>query len=75
MDAGDPKPPVEFANRVIQQLADHIVGRSDLDPNDYVLIRVLFRRFAGSWVALCQGDPKHMTLLANAVTAWGQTGK
>lgn len=65
-------PPLVFANQVIQMFAEHLLGGSaQLEAADFGLIRVVFRRLGGSWFELCQGSPKHTSLLIEAVKAWG----
>lgn len=62
--------PLEFANQVVEQFADHLVGRKP-KPNDFSVIRVTFRKLRGSWVELCSGNILHLMLLSQVVRAWG----
>jgi hypothetical protein len=65
-------PPLVFANQVIKMLGEHLLGDSaELDPEDYLLIRVVFRKLGGSWFEVCQGSPKHTNLLIESIKAWG----
>lgn len=68
-----PDPPKVFANRLIRQVVDHSFG-SDLlvEPNDYLAIRTTFRSLKGEWQEVLQGSPKHLDILKQVVTAWGQ---
>lgn len=67
------KVPLVFAHQVISQFVDHVGGdRKSLDREAYQLIRVTFRRLGGVWSLLCDGDPKHLNLMIDAVRAWGK---
>lgn len=63
----------EFANRVIRQFADHLLG-TDLiiEPKDYLVLRLIYRKLGGSWLPFFQGDIKAVTLLENVITGWGK---
>lgn len=66
------RPPLVFANRVIRQYADHLVGDDVMIlPNDYAVIRMVFRWCGGSWERLDHGDIVHNRLLAKILTTWG----
>lgn len=68
-----PPPPLLFANHVISQFSAHLLGEDTIvEPNDFMAIRVVFRRLGGSWENLQLGDPAQMEILKNVVGAWGQ---
>ncbi len=68
-----PSPPLVFANRVIRQFVDHIVGDDVLVlPHDYTVLRVVFRSCQGSWERVSHGDIVHNRLLARIVSVWGK---
>lgn len=68
-----PPPPLVFANRVIRQLVDHMLGEDLVtDDNDFLTIRLVFRWSQGNWEKVWDGDLLHNELLKNIVTAWGQ---
>lgn len=72
MDDAD-KLPLVFANRVIRQYTDHLVGDDTiLLPKDYQVIRLVFRWFKGSWESLLQGDILQNRLLERIITVWGK---
>jgi len=68
-----PDPPLLFADRIIRQLVDHMLG-ADLivEENDFQVIRSVFRSCSGSWEKILSGDPVHNELLKTVVTSWGQ---
>jgi len=71
----DPRPlPLEFANRVIRQFLDHLLG-TDLiaKPKDLLKLRVLFRHLGGNWEQLQLGDIKQLLLLEKLLSKWGQS--
>lgn len=68
------KPPLIFANRIIRQLTDHMVGEDvALEDKDFEVIRVVFRWCQGSWEKFLGGNPVHTELLKKIVTAWSNT--
>jgi hypothetical protein len=68
-----PKTPLVFANKVIQQLIDHVVGDDYIVTNgDYLTIRIAFRNGGGRWLKVALGDIIHSRLLTNIVVAWGK---
>lgn len=70
---GGPKPPLVFANRVIRMLIDHSLGSEVIaTDDDYMLIRVTFRKMGGVWEQVWEGDTKQNLLLKNCVNAWAQ---
>lgn len=72
MDDPTSLPPI-FANRVIRQFADHMLGpETEISEEDFRTIRVVFRYCGGSWVALMGGAIQQLTLLERIITLWGQ---
>jgi hypothetical protein len=69
---GDSDPQV-FANKVIQQMIRQIVS-SDLivGPEDYMAIRVAFRKSGGSWSDFGVGDQGNIELLKSVIKAWSE---
>lgn len=67
-----PELPLIFAQQVIRQFADHLLG-PDIDVNDasFAAIQQVFRRCGGSWELLINGDLVHVLLIEAIVTAWG----
>lgn len=66
-----PKQPKIFANRVIKQLASHMIADGPkLKGEDYSAIRVAFRHLNGSWSELGAGDLKQLGLLQQVIMAW-----
>jgi hypothetical protein len=70
----EPKdPPIVFANRVIRQFADHLLGNDlIIEPKDFMVIRVVFRKLGGNWVDLIQGNIKQLEVLERVLTNWGK---
>lgn len=70
----DPKTqPLAFADIVIQRLVNNLFGaEKSVEQKDYALIRGVFRQHQGSWEQILKGDMKHITLLEQIVTQWGQ---
>lgn len=69
-----PEPPLLFANRIIRQLADHMLGEDMVtDDTDFNVMRSVFRQCGGSWERVLNGDPVHNELIKTVVTMWGQT--
>jgi len=68
-----PKPPLTFANRVIKELIENLVGDDYIiTGDDYLTIRAAYRKGGGIWERLSDGDIIHIRLLANIVLAWGK---
>lgn len=68
-----PKPPIYFANHVIQQCVGHLFGDElVVELKDYMALRLVFRKLGGSWEQFQLGDIKQIELLKKVVTAWGQ---
>lgn len=73
MDACDAKIPLVFANRAIQRLVANQLGSEVMIlPNDYRVLRLVFRKRGGSWEALAAGDYRHIEVLAQAVKTWAK---
>jgi hypothetical protein len=71
MDEQEEVPKV-FANRVVRELITHMVCEgADIKPNDYMAIRVTFRKLGGDWEAISHGDMEQFELLKKVVTTWG----
>lgn len=72
LDNEEPQPLV-FANRVIRQLVDHMVGPQFVtDETDFQIIRGVFRSAGGSWEKFLNGDLQSNELLKNSVIAWSK---
>jgi hypothetical protein len=66
------KQPKVFANRVIQQVVDHmLLPGTEITPNDFMLIRVVFRSAGGSWASFADGDTAHAEILKSVIKSWG----
>jgi len=67
------KKPKVFANKVIKEMVKHMVSDDTVVGfRDYSAIRSVFRRCAGSWEKIVNGDQVHIELLKEIVTGWGQ---
>lgn len=68
------EPPLIFANKVIRQIADHLLG-SDviLSPKDFSVLRVVYRRLGGTWEKLIGGDLKSLKILEDVIIRWGKS--
>jgi hypothetical protein len=72
MDAPQPLPLI-FANRVIRQFIDHLLGPDMIaTTEDFLKMRVVFRRLGGNWSAFQCGDIVQILLLEKVIAAWGQ---
>lgn len=70
---GTSKPPLLFANQAIRRLVDNQFGDEAMVlPNDYMTMRVVFRRCQGSWEQLTCGSVIHTKLLSKIIAAWGR---
>jgi hypothetical protein len=68
-----PTPPLVFANRLIRQFADNLLGSDVVAlPNDYTIIRTAFRYAGGSWESVTLGDIVQIRLLEEIILAWGK---
>lgn len=68
-----PQQPLLFANRLIRQLMDHLLGPEVIAvPSDFTTIRTAYRFAGGSWEALILGDIVHTRLLEELILAWGK---
>lgn len=70
-----PSVPLVFANRVIRQFADHLLGSIPIKPRDFTLMRLVFRAVGGNWDKFIHGDIDQITTLENIVTRWGKKQK
>lgn len=67
------KTPLVFANRAIRLFANNQLGDEVMIlPDDYMAMRVVFRKCQGSWEGISSGDVVMTNLLARIVTAWGK---
>lgn len=67
-----PNPPLLFANQLIVQFVQHMLGGDVvIEANDFTVIRVAFRKIGGSWEDLVGGDLQQVELLKKVVTTWG----
>lgn len=66
------KVPRVFANHVLKQMVQHMFG-DDLivERDDFLSLRIVFRRCGGTWTSILGGDLKQIELLKTLVTAWG----
>lgn len=65
--------PSIFANKVILQFVQHILAEDMVvEPEDYLVIRLVFRWCGGSWAALADGDVVMLELIQKIVSAWGK---
>lgn len=63
-----------FSNKVIRLLIKNMgPGNLVVNPDDYMAIRVAFRRIGGSWEKFSSGDIQHINLLKAVVKKWCQT--
>jgi DNA topoisomerase IB len=70
---GDDLPPLVFANRVIRQLVDHMLGEDmTVSDEDFGTMRLTFRHMGGTWERVWGGDMDENERLKNVVVAWGQ---
>ncbi len=67
-----PEQSLVLANRVIKQLSDHLLGGVVTpEPDDYRIMRVIFRNLGGNWTGVYSGSIDQLTLLEKVVTGWG----
>lgn len=65
--------PRVFANKVILQFVQHILAEDMIvEPDDYMVIRLVFKRCGGEWDALANGDVAMLELLQKIISAWGK---
>jgi hypothetical protein len=63
--------PLAFADRLIRMSVDNSAGADMIIlPQDYMALRVTFRKMGGSWEKLGNGDIRHCRLLSEVVRAW-----
>lgn len=67
-----PAVPLVFAERVIRQFVDHLLGGGTVRPRDYMVMRLVFRKLGGSWDKIVHGDIEQITMLEKVVTNWGK---
>lgn len=71
--SADNEAPKIFANRMIRMIVDHSFGDDmDIAPNEYMVIRVAFRKMGGEWEEISLGNPEHLAKLKQVVSTWGQ---
>ncbi len=64
--------PSVFANKVILQFIQHILSEDMMvEPQDYLVIRTVYRGCKGSWDRLADGDIVMLELLQKIISAWG----
>ncbi len=62
-----------FANKVILQFVQHVLGEDVVvEHDDYMVVRLVFRWAGGSWDALANGDVVMLELLQKIIGAWGK---
>lgn len=67
-----PSLPLVFANRVIRQFADHLLGGDIvIEPKDFMVLRIIFRKLGGKWWDLSRGSIAQLVLLEKILTNWG----
>ena len=66
------RPPLEFANRVLRRFVNNLYGASVyVLPEDYTMMRVVFRNLGGSWEQVSQGDIEQCKTVVRIVQSWG----
>ena len=69
-------PPLIFANHVVRQMVDHMLGEGIiLTAKDYLVVRTAFRSLGGVWDQIGEGSLEHLEKLKNVVTTWAGTAK
>lgn len=62
-----------FANKVILQFVQHILAEDMVvEPDDFMVIRLVFKQAGGSWDELANGSVVMLELLQKIISAWGQ---
>lgn len=58
---------------MIRQFADHLLG-ADLviEPQDFQILRLIYRKLGGNWESLLRGSIKQLVLLEQVITNWGK---
>lgn len=65
--------PQVFANKVILQFVQHILAEDMVvEPEDYLILRLVFRWAGGSWDELANGNVVMLELLQKIISAWGK---
>lgn len=67
-----PTPPLVFANHVLKQMIEHLLGEDIIiKHDDYTAIRTAFRFAKGSWDEVVHGNIQQIELLSKFISAWG----
>ena len=62
-----------FANKVIIQFVQHILAEDMVvEPEDYLVIRLVFKWCGGAWDQLAEGNVVMLELLQKIISAWGK---
>ena len=65
--------PKIFANKVILQFVQHILAEDMVvEPEDYLVLRLVFKWCGGSWSSLADGDVVMLELIQKIISAWGK---
>ncbi len=65
--------PKVFANKVILQFVQHILSEDMvIEPDDFMVIRMVFKKCGGSWDELANGSVLMLELLQKIIGAWGK---
>lgn len=68
----DDSQPKVLANRIILQFVQHSVSPDAVvTPQDYIALRVVFRKCGGSWEKVMNGEQVDTELLKTIIMAWG----
>jgi hypothetical protein len=68
----DDDAPKVFSNKIIRLMVDQLVSDDViLDPQDYLAIRIVFRRCGGRWEQFALGDQVPIELLKAILKGWG----
>jgi hypothetical protein len=68
-----PWTPKVFANKVILQFVQHILSDDMvIEPEDYMVLRLVYQKAGGSWDQLASGDVVMLGLLQKIISAWGK---
>lgn len=67
------KTPLVFSEQAIRRLVtNQSSDETMILPNDYQVMRVVFRKRGGSWEGVTQGDVAQIQLLASVVKTWAK---
>ena len=65
--------PLVFANHVLEKFVSHTLGDEiEILPNDYIIMRTVYRKLNGSWQEVAGGSMDHTRLLIQVVKSWGK---